>query len=213
MTDCDTCMRSRKPVTHGQCCCAQAMANKQTLLALHEILADAAALGCADAPQAATLRARIAAAEAWTARASEFFGEPELCPNPKPKPGPNPNPEPGPKPGPEAAVAAPAVATDGATGAAAEPSGRGGGAAGGAAGPSVLGGGVGGPDTAAEGPGTAAGVAGGGAAPGAAAPRAPPLKQLADLAVRAEKPEALHLTITVSLSMTLHFAVGSAWYG
>lgn len=156
------------------------MGNKQTLVALHELLADAAAVGAEETPQAGALRARIEAAEAWTARASEFFGDAEAAPaGPKPEPLPA---------GPAPEVAPAAAAEPGPAGHAA------GSAAAAAAGPAeaaaaeVPGGAL---AAAAAQSGAAAAEQGGPAAAGPpgsagaeASPRAAPLKQLGELAVR-----------------------------
>lgn len=196
------------------------MGNKQTLVALHELLADASAVGAEETPQAGALRARIEAAEAWTVRASEFFGDAEAAPAvPKSEPLPSdPKPEVAPAaaasdveaapagPKPEAlptdpklkvapaAAAATGPADHGASSASATAAAAPGGHAEAAApGPAEAAGEApgGAPAAAPAQSGAAAAEEGGLAATGApggagaeAAPRAAPLKQLSELAVR-----------------------------
>lgn len=55
----------------------QALAGKQTLFLLQEMLSEAASKGAADMPLADTLRTRIEAAEQWEQRAASFLADAE----------------------------------------------------------------------------------------------------------------------------------------
>lgn len=57
--------------------CMQALAGKQTLFLLQEMLAEAASKGAAETPLADTLRMRIEAAEKWEQRAASFLADAE----------------------------------------------------------------------------------------------------------------------------------------
>ena len=57
--------------------CVQALAGKQTLFLLQEMLSEAASKGAGETPLADTLRLRIEAAEGWERRAASFLADAE----------------------------------------------------------------------------------------------------------------------------------------
>ncbi len=61
----------------GEVLCVQALAGKQTLFLLQEMLSEAASKGADETTLADTLRTRIKAAEQWEQRAASFLADAE----------------------------------------------------------------------------------------------------------------------------------------
>jgi len=164
------------------------MGNKQTLGALHELLADADAVGAGGTPQAGALRARIEAAAAWAARASEFFGDLDDL---------------------RAAPAAPnpAAVPPAAAGAAAEPPA----AAAAVPGTSAAEEGAAGADRGAAGAAAAAAARDAAGRPDGRPPRPPPAKQLGELAALAADGAKLNMRLERLTQANAALAAARAW--